>query len=183
MATRYRFGESQMPHFITCTVINWIDVFSREQYKEIVIESLKYCIATKGLNLHAWVIMSNHLHLIVSAKGEEKLADIIRDFKKYTSEQIIRAVEESQIESRREWMIYMFKRAGSNNENNKVYQFWVQDNHPIALMNVGMSDQKLEYLHQNPVRSGYVWSANEYKYSSSIDYSTEQEGLLPIERL
>ena len=172
-----------MPHFITCTVINWIDVFSREQYKEIIIESLKYCTATKGLNLHAWVIMSNHLHLIVSAKGEEKLADIIRDFKKYTSKQIIQAIEESQIESRREWMIYMFKRAGSNNENNKVYQFWVQDNHPIALMNVGMSDQKLEYLHQNPVRSGYVWSANEYKYSSSIDYSTEQEGLLPIERL
>ena len=107
-----------MPHFITCTVINWIDVFSREQYKEIVIESLKYCIATKGLNLHAWVIMSNHLHLIVSAKGEEKLADIIRDFKKYTSKQIIRAIEESQIESRREWMIYMFKRAGLELQQN-----------------------------------------------------------------
>ena len=96
MATRYRFGESQIPHFITCTVVNWIDVFSREQYKEIIIESLKYCIDAKGLEFHAWVIMSNHLHLIVSAKDEEKLADIIRDFKKYTSKQIIKAIDDNQ---------------------------------------------------------------------------------------
>jgi REP element-mobilizing transposase RayT len=183
MATRYRFGESQMPHFITCTVVNWIDVFSREHYKEIVIESLKYCIDSKGLTLHAWVIMSNHLHLIVSAKEGDKLADIIRDFKKYTSKQIIKAIEENQKESRREWMIWMFKRAGSKNENNKVYQFWIQDNHPVALLNEVMGKQKLDYLHQNPVRSGYVWTASEYKYSSAINYSTEQAGLLPVERL
>ena len=183
MATRYRFGESQLPHFITCTVINWIDVFSREQYKAIIIESLRYCIDAKGLNLHAWVIMSNHLHLIVSAKDEEKLADIIRDFKKYTSKQIIKAIENNQNESRREWLIWMFKRAGSRNENNKVYQFWIQDNHPIALFNKEIAGQKLEYLHQNPVRAGYVWSASDYKYSSSSDYSTEVEGLLSIEKL
>ena len=87
-----------MPHFVTCIPIsigiNWIDVFSKEQYKEIVIESLKYCIEAKGLNLHEWVIMRNHLHLIVNAKEDQKLADIIRDFKKYTSKQIIKAIFE-----------------------------------------------------------------------------------------
>ena len=101
------------------------------------------------MNLHAWVIMSNHLHLIVSAKDEEKLADIIRDFKKYTSKQIIKAIEDNQNESRKEWLIWMFKRAGSRNENNKIYQFWIQDNHPIALTSKEIAVQKLEYLHQN----------------------------------
>ena len=77
-------------------------------------------------------------------------------------------------------MIWMFKRAGSRNENNRVYQFWIQDNHPIALINKEIAGQKLEYLHQNPIRAGYVWSASEYKYNSSIDYSTEVEGLISV---
>ncbi|MHB1178817.1 MAG: transposase [Daejeonella sp.] len=81
MATRYRFGDSGVPHFITFGVVNWIDVFSREGYKEIVVNSLKYCIAEKGLILHAWVIMTNHVHLIASAKEGFELPAIIRDFK------------------------------------------------------------------------------------------------------
>jgi len=180
MATRYRFGDSERPHFITFSVINWIDVFSREKYKEVLIESLQYCITSKGLIQHAWVIMSNHVHLIASAKQEHQLVDIIRDLKKFTSRAIIAAINDNQQESRKGWLIWMFKRAGERNSNNNTYQFWQQDNHPIELSTNEMMDQRLSYLHENPVSAGYVWEPQHYKHSSAIDYYTDQPGLLPV---
>ncbi|MXV51934.1 transposase [Pedobacter sp. HMF7647] len=183
MATRYRFGDNTRVHFITCTVVNWIDVFSRECYKEILVESLRFCTNEKGLRLHAWVIMSNHVHLIISAKEGFELAAIVRDFKKYTSRMIIAAVEENVQESRKDWLIWMFKRAGARNTNNKVYQFWQQDNHPIELSTNLMLEQRLNYLHENPVRAGIVWNAWDYKYSSAVDYCGQQAGLVPVELL
>lgn len=105
MATRYRFGDHSKTHFVTFAVINWIDVFSRECYKEILVESLNFCIAEKGLRLHAWVIMTNHVHLIVSAKESFDLVAIMRDLKKYTSRMILAGIEENVQESRKEWMI------------------------------------------------------------------------------
>jgi putative transposase len=89
MATRYRFGENQIPHFITFSTVNWIDVFTREAYRQILIDSLLYCIQSKGLILHAWVMMSNHVHLIASAKEGYELSACMRDLKKYTSRQLI----------------------------------------------------------------------------------------------
>ena len=183
MATRYRFGDNERPHFITFSVINWIDVFSRENYKEILVQSLQYCISNKGLILHAWVIMSNHVHLIASAKEDYQLTDIMRDLKKFTSKAINAAINENIQESRKDWLIWMFKRAGARNSNNDTYQFWQQDNHPIELTTNDMMEQRLNYLHENPVKAGYVWSAEHYKYSSAVDYYTDEKGLLPIELL
>jgi REP element-mobilizing transposase RayT len=79
MGTRYRFGDSEYAHFITFGVVNWIDALSRPLYKNIIVESLKHCPNEKGLRLHAWVIMSNHVHLIARAEQDLMLADIIRD--------------------------------------------------------------------------------------------------------
>jgi len=183
MATRYRFGDNEKPHFITFAVVNWIDVFSREAYTQIVLESLQFCILKKGLRLHAWVIMTNHVHLIASAQEGFELAAIIRDHKKFTSQRITAAIAENMQESRRDWLIYMFKRAGTSNCNNETYQFWQQDNHPIELSTNEMITQRLDYLHENPVRAGYVWEPQHYKYSSAIDYYTDEKGLLPIELL
>src|SRR5262245_60215543 len=103
MATRYRFGDDELPHFITFSVINWIDVFSREAYKQILVESLQYCIDNKGLRLHAWVIMSNHVHLVASAKQGHQLVTAIRDLKKFTSRNIIDAINSNVQESRKDW--------------------------------------------------------------------------------
>lgn len=180
MATKYRFGDSSIPHFITFAVVNWIDVFSRECYKEIIVESLKFCISEKGRNLHGWVIMSNHTHLIATAKEGFELVNLIRDLKKYTSKMIITSIETNMQESRKNWMIWMFKRAGAKNSNNKVYQFWQQDNHPIELSTNEMIDQRLNYLHENPVTAGLVTEAQYYKYSSAVDYYEERGGLVPI---
>ena len=182
MSSKYKIGEDAIPHFVTFTVVGWVDVFSREQYKEILVQSLNYSIKQKGLLLHAWVIMTNHVHLIVSS-DTVKIADIIRDVKKYTSKQIIKAIQGNEKDSRKEWMLNIFSFTGKNNNNNKDFQFWKQDYHPIELNTNEKMKQRLNYLHQNPVRSGIVWEPQQYKYSSALDYYSNQHGLVPIQHL
>ena len=182
MSSKYKVGEDAIAHFVTFAVVGWIDVFSREQYKEIFVNSLQYCQQHKGLTLHAWVIMTNHVHLIISS-NTNKIEDIVRDLKKYTSKQIIKAIQENPTESRKEWMLNLFSFAGKNNNNNKDHQFWKQDYHPIELNSAEKSKERLDYLHQNPVRSGLVWEPWHYKFSSAIDYYTNEHGLLKIEHL
>ncbi|MBY0478188.1 MAG: transposase [Chitinophagaceae bacterium] len=157
-------------------------MFTREQYKEIIVESLQYCTEQKGLTLHAWVIMTNHVHLIISSKTS-KLDALVRDMKKFTSKQIIKAITDNPEESRKEWMLNIFRYAGTGNKNNKDFQFWKQDYHPVELSTNELLEQRLQYLHENPVRSGLVWEAWHYKYSSAIDYYTAEKGLLKIERM
>ena len=182
MATRYRFGDSDYAHFVTFSVVRWIDALSRPSYKDIVVDSLKYCITNKGLLLHAWVIMNNHVHLIISSK-ENKLENIMRDLKRHTSKQLLETIEANPQESRREWMMWLFTSAGAANSNNRDYQFWQQDNHPILLANTDILKQKLDYLHENPVRAGIVHEPKHYVYSSACDYYNTGSGMLPVELL
>src|SRR5215203_5105062 len=104
-------------------------VFTRKEYKDILIDSIKYCQEEKGLVLYAPCIMSNHVHLAAAAKGND-LSDILRDLKKYTAKQIIKAIEESKTESRKDLMLAVFKNAGAQNSRNTDNQFWRQDNQP-----------------------------------------------------
>ena len=183
MSGKYKTGEAAIAHFVTCTVVGWVDVFSRELYKEIVIKSLAYCQKEKGMKLFAYVIMTNHLHLIIASETNN-ISDIMRDFKKYTSKQIIAAIGANIQESRKEWMMNMFRYAGSSNSANKEYQFWQHEFHPIVLDTVEKQRQRLLYLHQNPVRAGLVWQPQDYKYSSAIDYYTDlKDGLISVELL
>jgi REP element-mobilizing transposase RayT len=180
MSTKYKVGDNELAHFVTFSVVNWIDALTRTTYKEIIIESLQYCIKEKGLVLHAWVIMSNHVHLIISAKPGYLIGNILRDLKKFTCRQIIKAIQENPKESRKEWMIWMFERAGKRNSNNKEFQFWQQDNHPIELSNDLILQQRLSYLHENPVRGGIVYEPQDYIYSSGIDYYTTRKGRIEL---
>ena len=183
MSTKYKFGDNEMAHFITFSVVNWIDALTRNVYKDIIVESLQYCIKEKGLKLHAWIIMSNHVHLIASTGKDFLISNILRDFKKYTSKQIFKAIKENLVESRKEWMIWIFERTGKRNSNNKDFQFWQQDNHPIELTSVTMLRQRLDYLHENPVRAGIVFEPQQYVYSSGTDYYTTIKGKIEIEHL
>ena len=124
--------------------------------------------------------MSNHVHLIASSK-DGKLSDILRDLKKYTSRQIIQAIDLNQSESRKEWMLSVFKGAGMLNQGNSAYQFWRQDNHPIELFSPWMTLQKINYIHYNPVRAGIVEKPEHYLYSSARDYAAGKHvGLLDL---
>ena len=99
-------------YFTTDTVIDWIDIFTRPCYKRIIIESLSYCQKEKGLIIYAWVLMSNHIHMIVGASGENPISSIIRDFKKFTSKAILKELQENIQESRKKWMFNLFEYAG-----------------------------------------------------------------------
>jgi len=182
MPSKYKFHNPEGLYFVTMTVVDWVDVFTRSAYKDIVVKSLIYAIENKGLVIHAWVIMSNHVHLIVSAQPNYSLPDIFRDLKKYTAKSIISEIKSNLKESRKKWMLRIFESHGNRNPNNKNYQFWQQDNHPIELDTNKMIDQRLDYLHENPVKAQIVERAEYYIYSSAVDYSGGK-GLIKIDFL
>ena len=131
--------------------------------------------------VHAWVIMSNHIHLIISTNTENNLADIVRDFKKFTAKQIIKAIEEHPAESRKEWILWMFERAGKKNSNVTNKQFWQQNNKPIEIWSLKVFEQKLEYIHNNPVESGFTTDPIDWKYSSARNYGNNDHTILEID--
>jgi putative transposase len=176
----YKIRNKKEVHFITFAVVEWVDVFARREYRDIVIESLKYCQKDKGLLLHGWCIMSNHVHLIASAKNED-LSNILRDFKKFTSKRIIGAIEKNEHESRKDWMLAIFKSQAQKNSHNSHYQFWRQDNQPMELYSPGFTVQKLNYVHNNPVEAGLVDKPEDYLYSSARSYiQAGRPGLLEV---
>ena len=176
----YRIENQNLPHFLTLTVVEWIDVFTRKMYRDILLDSIRHCQMHKGLLLHCWCIMSNHLHMIASSP-KRSLSDTLRDFKKYTSKRIIKAIHENPAESRKGWMLSLFNSIGEGNHRNKDYQFWIQDNHPIELQSPGFILQRMNYTHDNPVRAGIVDRQEEYRYSSARDYLCKKgSGLLEI---
>ena len=122
--------------------------------------------------------MGKHLHLIIES-SDGPLQDIMRDLKKHTAKEIIKVIEENPRETRKEWMLWMKQRAGQKNANNRKYQFWQQHNQPIVLSNPIAFEQKLNYIHENPVKAGWVEPEEEYLYPGAKDYS-EQKGLVKV---
>src|SRR5690606_27498684 len=136
----------------TATVVDWIDVFTRNAYKDVVIECLGFCIKNKGMILYGYVIMSNHVHMIVQSEPGE-LSDLMRDFKKYTAKKILELLQ-TEPESRREWILERFKLATESHKRNKNYQFWQYGNHAEEIYSDKFMWSKLDYVHMNPVRAG-----------------------------
>jgi REP element-mobilizing transposase RayT len=177
----YKIRNPQGVHFVSFAVVEWVDVFTRRIYKDIVVESLGFCQKDKGLLLHAWCIMTNHVHLIISSETNT-LSNILRDFKKFTSGEIISAIGNNAQESRKDWMMPLFRKAGQENIKNKVNQFWQQDNQPKECYSYDFTKQKLEYVHNNPVEAGIVDAAKDYVYSSARTYAGKP-GLLKVDLL
>ncbi|MCD8093421.1 MAG: transposase [Bacteroides sp.] len=164
-------------YFVTSTVADWIDIFTRPKYKHIILESLAYCQEKKGLRIYAWVLMSNHLHMIVSSATETPVSDILRDFKKFTSKRILAELEIDPQESRREWMLDRFQFAGANDKKISKHRFWQEGCHPELIYLRDFYMQKLNYIHNNPVRQEIVSRPEEYLYSSAKNYAGEKGAL------
>ena len=173
MSTNYRFGESDIPHFITMTVVEWVDLFNRQRYKDILIENLKFCIKNKGLIVHAYVIMSNHVHLIASTANGESLSSVIRDFKRYSAKIIYETLKEDKQESRKNWLLWIIESQGEMSSSNKHMKIWRHENHPVTLDTNNMLDQRLNYTHNNPVKAGICFTPEDYVYSSAGAYAGE----------
>ena len=178
----YKIRDQKAVHFITFAVVEWVDALSRQEYRDIIVQSIAFCQRNKGLKLHAWVIMTNHLHLLVSAGADTTLSEILRDFKKHTSTEIINAIEKSETESRQRWMLEIFRDAGRQNARNITNQFWQQDNRPMECFSHEFTKQKQDYIHKNPVTAGIVDRPEDYIYSSARDYAGIH-GLLKIDFL
>lgn len=182
MSRKYKIRDQQKLYFLTFAVVRWVDVFTRHEYKDIFLESLRYCQQQKGLELYAFCIMPNHVHLIAGVSEGGNLSAVMRDLKKYTSTQIVQAITNNVQESRRDWMLWLFREQGRTNPNNNNYQFWQQESHPIELSTNEILDQKLEYIHQNPVRAGICYAPEDYIYSSASQYAGK-ESILPVKLL
>ncbi len=165
MSTGYQIYDQNKAYFLTFTIVDWVDIFSRKVYRDIVIDSMKYCIEAKGLVVYGFVIMTNHVHLIARSDNG-KLSDTIRDFKKYTAKRILETIV-TEPESRREWLLHRFAWNASQNARNSVHQVWTHENHTIEITSQSFFDQKLNYIHENPTRAGWVERVEDYVYSSA----------------
>jgi putative transposase len=182
MSTKYKFLDPEGIYFVSFATVGWVNVFARIGYKEIFVDSLRYCINKNGLILHAWCLMTNHVHLIFSSKESGKHSAILRDIKKYTYPKLLIEITTNPKESRKEWMLNIFAEAGKNNSNNLNFQFWQQGNHPIEIYSPKVISLKIVYVHNNPMNAGIVLEAVQYIYCSAIDYSGVK-GLVDIEIL
>ena len=174
MARKYAIRNDDEFYFVTFAVVYWLDVFIREEYRNIFMDSLRFCQKNKGLEVGAYCIMTSHVHLILRAPEGGSLSNIIRDLKSYTARHIRKYMENNPQESRKEWMLWMMERAGKKNSNNNGFQLWQQHNHPIELSTVELLKQRLAYVHENPVKAGFVSRAADWNWSSARDYEGEK---------
>jgi REP element-mobilizing transposase RayT len=170
--TRYRFDEEGGPHFLTCTVVGWIPVFTRPETRDIVLDSWRYLQGHGRLVLFGYVILENHLHFIASGND---LSATIGDFKSFTARRVI-----DFLESRKVRMLLMqLRHLKAKHKVESEYQVWQEGNHPQKIETDEMMRQKLEYIHYNPVKRGYVDDPTHWRYSSARNYAG-LPGLVPI---
>jgi len=179
MSRKYKFHNKEGLHFVSFATVYWVDVFVREPYIQTIIESLDYCRKNKGLEVYCWCIMPSHVHLIIRAK-ENNPETVLGRFKEFTSKKLQQQIADNAQESRREWMSWMFKRAGAKSSNVKHGQFWQHHNKPIEIYSQDVWAQKMNYIHFNPVIAGFVNKPEDWKYSSAGDYSGGK-GLLEMD--
>ena len=177
MSRNYKFHKSEAAYFVSFAVVEWLDVFTRNEYKNILIDSLSFCQKEKGMEIFAWCIMTNHVHLIFRSVGDQKPEQILGDFKRFTSKAIVKAIIYNPRESRKEVLLEQFLNAGKKSSNVSKYQFWRHDNRPIEVWSNKVIFEKINYIHNNPVEEGLVFRPEDYVYSSAVDYAGEK-GLL-----
>lgn len=172
MGFEYRVKDQYGQYFVTFTVHQWVDVFTREEYIDIFLESVRYCQLNKGLQVYGWVIMTNHIHMIISS-DKEKLSSIIRGLKKYTATKIIESISNNEKESRKSWLLWLLKKG------DKVL-FWREGYHGEEITTDAFFQTKLDYIHMNPVKAGIVEKEEEYIHSSCGQIYGVRKGKLEL---
>jgi len=168
MSQGYQIYDPSATYYLTFQVVDWVDVFTRQIYRQEILDCLTYCRKQKALIIYGYVVMSNHVHIMARAE-HNNLPDIVRDFKKYSSSRIIKLIKKGP-ESRMYWMLKRFEFAAKSHVRNSQYQFWTHENHAIEIHSPAFLKQKLHYIHQNPIRAGFVAEPYEWLYSSATNY-------------
>ncbi|MEM7579919.1 MAG: transposase [Mastigocoleus sp.] len=173
--SKYKF-ISNNPHFITCTVVNWLPVFSQPRFAQVILDSLNFLIKNQRLSLHAFVIMENHLHLIASS--QKNLSREIAAFKSFTARSIIDNLKASK----GEYLLKQLKFHKKAYKTDQDYQLWQEGSHPKLIVSKNMFVQTLKYIHDNPVKRGYIDEPVHWRYSSCRNYMGV-EGILDVDVL
>jgi REP element-mobilizing transposase RayT len=166
MSTKYKATTTDEAYFITITTVGWIDIFTRLN----IINSLKHCQENKGLEIYAYCLMHSHLHLLCKATNGYILSDVMRDFKKHTSKQIIKTILDEP-ESRREWLFDFFEKACEHLKRNQKYKLWQDGYHAEIVETNWFIMQKVNYIHNNPVKDKIVLLPEDYYFSSARNYA------------
>jgi len=169
--SRYKIKEKS-PHFITCTTVNWIPLFSSPSIVNILLESLSFLQDNQRIIIYAYVILENHLHMILSSS---ELSKEIGIFKSYTARKIIDYLQEKNAIH----ILDLLKYYKLNHKKDRTFQIWQEGSHPQAITNDDMMLQKIEYIHLNPVKRGFVDKPEHWRYTSARNYS-DMDGLLEI---
>jgi hypothetical protein len=170
--TRYRIFEEEYPYFLTGTIVAWLPVFCRPEFVQFIFDSWRFLQRERGIRIYGYVIMENPLHWIASGKD---LAEHVGRFKSFTARQIIDEMERRKYATLLQ-ELHFYK---CRDRSDQQYQLWQQGNHPEQIQNDEMMLQKLEYMHMNPVRRGYVDDPVHWRYSSTRNYAG-MKGLIDV---
>ena len=176
MSTKYKATTTEEAYFATSTTVGWIDVFTRLNQKEIIIKALNYCQQNKGLEIYACCLMSSHIHLLCKATNGYILSDVIRDFRKFTSKKRIKTIIDEP-ESRREWMLDYFQKACQHLKREQQFKVWQDGYHAEIVETNWFIKQKINYIHNNPVKDKVVQFPEDYYFSSARNYAGLQNDL------
>jgi REP element-mobilizing transposase RayT len=173
MRSRYRILHPDHAHFVTATVVAWLPVFTTAARCDILIESLAHCRKTKGLRIYGWVILDSHFHGVL---GAPDLSQVLADLKRHTARRLIEQLQGENCS----WLLRQLRASRLAHKRESVHQVWQEGSHPQALMSDRIMEQKLEYLHNNPVKRGLVASPEHWRYSSAHEWMV---GALPVLRV
>ncbi len=174
MRSRYKLVDSEGVYFLTSTIVEWIPALTGKDTLDMMVRSLDYCRRMKGLRLYAYVVMDNHFHMIAEAPD---LGGVMQSFKRHTAGEILRTAEESG----REWLINQFSHYMDRNKQSSRHQVWQEGYHPQLVQSDGMLRQKAEYIHNNPVRRGWVDAPEHWRYSSARNYLLNDHSVMELD--
>lgn len=172
--SRYKIYEPTHPHFITCTVLHWIPIFTRTDSVQILIDSLNYLKEIDNLKIYAYVILENHLHMIIQS---DDLDNSIKKFKSFTAKEILKLLHTHNVKTILDQLAF-YKKA---HKIDSKYQLWQEGSAPKLIQSDAMMIERINYIHNNPVKRGYVDEAKHWRYSSARDYEGI-EGLIEVEK-
>ena len=172
MSRKYKFHNPSGVYFVSFATVYWIDIFIRQVYFNCIIDSINYCRLRKGMLLYCYCIMPSHIHFIFRSSLDDP-SGLLRDFKGFTSKRITKAIIQNVKESRKEWIMKLLENSGKSKSNISQYQFWQHHNKPIELWSSKVLKQKIDYIHNNPVISGFVTDPTQWKYSSARNYADD----------
>lgn len=170
MSDRYKIYDQNAAYFITLTIVEWIDIFNRNDQKLMLLDSLRYCQKEKGLLVYAWCLMPSHLHIICSVSSDAGMSGFLRDFKKFTSKEIVKLVKKVPGSSC-DRILQQFKNACKYLVRDQQYKVWQDSNHAEIILSVIFFHQKLNYIHNNPVKALMVDNPEDYMFSSARNYA------------